>query len=411
MLHKNGIEFSLLTAGRSTTLVKDVTHEWNQYAKAMVYEAIQFTDDSSNVADAVLHATEICSKSTSSKAKKTMFVITDGYDDTPRKLRMSLSYAESVGIQTIGLGVGYFSDAIMSYFPNYVVVNNPKILPDGLRQFYCGEGTVDSTEKAIKYQIEEEKYVQHGGKTFSKLEEVWKENMAEVYKEEVEKTKHALYLAMSPARTAFNVMSIDLCFVMDTTGSMTPHIVSAKKYILKMTNDIKKNVEEKCGRQAKLRVGFVSYKVVGNTGHLQNQPFTENIAQVKSVLDTVRASGGRGHEDKYDGMSKAMSFTWESTARFLVLIGDVPGYENKTAEMPVLVGRIAATNIHLMYVSISSYTDNERNQFKAAYLKQAPPKMKSKGFLELDLKNTNDSDKLQDMITDNIDEVICSEFL
>ena len=433
MLHKNGIEFNLLTAGSSTTLVKSAANEWNQLSKAKVYEAIQFIDDSTNLAEAVLYASTLTGTSRSSKSKNTLFIITDGYDSTPKKLQMSLSYAESIGIQTIGLGVGFFTDAIFSYFPNYVVVNHPDSLPKALQQFYCGEATVDLSQSAIQYQIEEEEScIESNGEKLTTLQMVWGKNMADVYAKQVDKIRTALYLAMSPARSACNTMSIDVCFVMDTTGSMTSYISSAKKYVIKMTDDIKKNVQV-YGKTAKLRVAYVSYKNVGNAGHLQTQRFTEDIKQVEAVLKTVRASGGRGDEDKYDGINMAMSLNWEGTIRFLVLIADMPGYKNRAADMPDLIGKIATNNIHLMYVSIVKpvsrlaslllkstptkrdatrvYTEAECKAFRQYYFNVAPLNMKNKGFMELNLKDDDDSDKLMNMITKSIDEVICSEFL
>ena len=410
VLHKNSIEFNLLTAGSSTTIVKSAAAEWNQLSKARVYEAIQFIDDSTNLADAVLYASTLTGKSASSKSGKTMFIITDGYDSAPKKLEMSLSYAESIGIQTIVLGVGYFTDSF-SYFPNYVFVNDPDNLPVALQGFYSGEAAVDVPESKIEYQIEEERLVDCDGEKLTSLEMIWNKKLEMVYEKQVEKTKNALYFAMSPVRSGCNAMSIDLCFVMDTTGSMGCHIDAAKRYVLQMTNDIKRNVEMSSGKTAKLRVAYVSYKNVGNMGHLQNQPFTENVSEVEAVLKTVRSSGGRGDEDKYDGMNLAMSFNWTGTVKFLVLIADMPGYRDRTSYMPALVGKIAANNIHLMYVSIRSSTDAECRDFKRFYLAAAPANMKEKGFMEVNLKNTNDSDKLKDLLIQGIDYIICSEFL
>ena len=414
MLHNNSIEFNLLTAGSSTTIVKSAASEWNQLSKAKAYEAIQFTDDSTNLADAVLYASTLTGKSASSKSGKTMFIITDGYDSAPKRLEMSLSYAESIGIQTIGLGVGYFTDAF-SYFPNNVFVNDPNHLPKALMQFYCGESTVVVPESEIKYQIEEESSIDCNGEKLTSLEMIWRKKLALVYEKQVENTRVALDLEMRPIHSKCNTMNIDLCFVMDTTGSMGSHITSAKKYVVQMTNDIKKNVEINSGKTTKLRIAYVSYKIRGDPGHLENQPFTEDVSQVHNLLSKVRASGGScvspPYEDKYDGMTTAMSLNWEGAVKFFVLIADMPGKTNMAQFMPGVVGKIATNNIYLMFVSITSSTDAECKDFKRYYLDAAPANMKDKGFMELNLKNTNDSDKLKDMLTDSIGFVICNEFL
>lgn len=330
-----------------------------------------------------------------------------------KKLEMSMSYTKSCGVQN----VGYFTvlaispTLFFSCFLKYFVVNNPTSLTIGLHKFYCGEGANDLSESAFEFQMERESTVEHKGEKLTSLEQVWRKNMQDVYSKQVENVRKALYLAISPAARKCNVMSIDLCFVMDTTGSMTPHIEAAKAYIRKMSVDIKRNVESSSGKTAKLRIGFVSYKVAGNVGHLQNQPFTENIADIHNMLLTVRASGGRGNEDKYDGVLKAVNFSWEGIVKFLVLIGDVPGYENRTQALLNLIGSIARKEIYVMYVAITSRTNAECETFRRSYIQNAPQKMKSNGFKVLNLWNTNDSKKLEEMITGGIDKIICSEFL
>lgn len=429
VLQRNGIEFNLLTVGSSVSVVKEFDQEWDYESKARAYEAIDFTETSSMLSDAIMHTIRLYSTSKSSRGSKTMFILTDGYASAPYKLRMSVSHAESLDIQVIALGVGFFTDAIFRYFPNYIVVNNPKMLAKGLHRFYCGEGQNEVPNSELKYKVEQETSVKHEGQELTKLEQIWSKNMKEFYKNKVEEiNKNALYMAINPIRKSCNSMSIDLCFVLDTTGSMGPYIEMAKKYIVKMTTDIKQNVMSQSGRTAILRVGFISYKIRGQAGNLQEQSFTENILEVQKMVQTLKASGGSsgGVEDKYEAIEKAMSLKWQSGVKFMVLIADWPGhglwctgpslkkndnYPERAGDMPGLVTQIAKAEIHMMYVSITNKTDYERKNFRDQYLKSAPKKMQKKGFLELDIKNNNDAKHLQGMITKEINQIICSEFL
>ena len=104
-ISSNNIDFALYTAGSNTTVVKAFSEEWDDTAKAKMYEFIQFNDDSSNISDAVFYAARISSER-GARVEKTIYIITDGYPSAPKKLRHSLAYAESLGIHTVAVGVG-----------------------------------------------------------------------------------------------------------------------------------------------------------------------------------------------------------------------------------------------------------------------------------------------------------------
>ena len=397
-----------------------------------MYSSLTFEDDSSNLADVILFASfRINQKQATNQTERVVFIITDGYAAAPSKLKMSLSYAESLGIQTIAVGAGNFNDAIFEYFPNYVVVSDPHRLPGGLRKLFTGAGTADIPDSAM-YMIQEERSIEHKGKTYTEIDEIWKEVMEPIFQEQISATRKALYLAIKPAAVKCNAISVDLCFVLDSTKSMKEYITNAKSYIREIVRHTKDNVSRICGKTTDVRLGFVSYKSKGDKGHLLCQPFTDDVKVVEEMLDSVQATGGRivrpkdiiqtlkenqrkwGFEDKYDGIKKAMSFKWEGAIKFMVLIADVPGNQDKEADMPKLVAEIACNHIHLMFVSITDSTDKEREMFKESYHKAAPESMQEKGFVELDICArgfTNYTTNLEDLIMQRIDDIISSEFM
>ncbi|RGB24067.1 hypothetical protein C1646_515501 [Rhizophagus diaphanus] len=117
-------------------------------------------------------------------------------------------------------------------------------------------------------------------------------------------------------------MEVDLCFVMDCTGSMGGHIEGAK-------NSIKKVVEymENMEPAIKIRVGFCGYRDhCDGSNRLQIFDFTYSCDEFKNRLSGVSASGGGDSpEDVLGGLNAAVtSMTWRNPTRVLLHIGDYP---------------------------------------------------------------------------------------
>ena len=77
--------------------------------------------------------------------------------------------------------------------------------------------------------------------------------------------------------------------------------------------------------------------------------------------------------------------------------------------MPGLVSKIAKKKIYLFYVNIKSFTDYERNNFRKQYIRSAPEDMKEKGFQELKIDSTDDGEKLAELITESVQNIIIAD--
>lgn len=147
-LNNCDVRFSLLTADAVAQVVKAPNEPWGSVTKARTVAAIRFDGRSSNLADAVMFASELAMKDATSQTIKIVFVLTDGFDSAPQNLQRSLEHAYNEDVMVVGVGIGYFTDGIFNSFPFYVVVNDPKYLPDGLRTFFNGEGRSDQPQSA-----------------------------------------------------------------------------------------------------------------------------------------------------------------------------------------------------------------------------------------------------------------------
>lgn len=421
------MRFALLTTDAKVRVVKLPGEEWDPVRKARAAADIRFDGPTSNTADALMFAVELMKKQGASRrTENIVFVLTDGFDTAPQRLKMSLAHASSENVMVVGLGIGYFTDGIISSFPHYVVVNNFELLPDGLRQFFSGDVTLQRPESAymtnLKKEIQQRQEDEVG---ILDTDDLWLSNMKRVYEEQVAEMNQHLRFANAPLIRLSSQLKIDICFVMDTTGSMRRHLKQAKNYIKTLAENIKAHVRE-IGKSAILRVGFVSYKFFGNKGHLENVPFTDNIDDFQRKVENIKCGGGAAfskNEDTCGGLIEAMEFTWSGTAKFLVLIGERPdhmlncpgcspltgchGVQRVRNEILRLVRKMALEKINLFCVRITRYTAEDEERFEEEYKKVSP----SGGFSLLDISGSGADTKLKSMIEDEIKNVIALDFM
>ncbi|PKC69631.1 hypothetical protein RhiirA1_415372 [Rhizophagus irregularis] len=117
-------------------------------------------------------------------------------------------------------------------------------------------------------------------------------------------------------------MDVDLCFVMDCTGSMGSYIEGVKNSIKKVV-DYMANMEP----AIRIRIGFCGYRDhCDGSNRLQIFDFTNSPENFKNSLSGVSASGGGDTpEDVLGGLDAAVSrMTWRNDIRVLLHIGDCP---------------------------------------------------------------------------------------
>ena len=125
---------------------------------------------------------------------------------------------------------------------------------------------------------------------------------------------------------------VDLCFVVDTTGSMSPFIGAARAALI----DTVRALAAKSG--VDLRVGLVEYRdhpPQERSFVTRHHALTSDLARTQKVINGLRADGGGdAPEAVYDGVSEAALLTeWRPhSCRFILLVGDAPphGYAAPT---------------------------------------------------------------------------------
>lgn len=132
------------------------------------------------------------------------------------------------------------------------------------------------------------------------------------------KMKTQLDLASKRAK---KLKTLDLCFVLDLTGSMGWWLETLRT---KMQEIIDDNLQ-RMGDFARVRVAIVGYRDYDDdTPHVVH-PFTTDVDQIKVFLQDLDAQGGGDRcEDVLTGLEEAVKLEWSSTAKVLYLLSQTP---------------------------------------------------------------------------------------
>ncbi|PKY12622.1 hypothetical protein RhiirB3_510223 [Rhizophagus irregularis] len=118
-------------------------------------------------------------------------------------------------------------------------------------------------------------------------------------------------------------LKVDLCFVLDCTGSMSSYIDAAKNCIQQVVEHM-----EQINPTIKLWVGFCGYRDhCDGSDRIQILDFTDSYSIFKSYLsDKVKATGGGdAPEDVLGGLDAAIDkMKWTHRTRVLLHLGDAP---------------------------------------------------------------------------------------
>jgi len=117
---------------------------------------------------------------------------------------------------------------------------------------------------------------------------------------------------------------INVCFVVDCTGSMRRHIEAVKFQIFGIVREMAARLPS-----SMMHIAFVGYRDHGDTIRLEEFPFTTSATEFKNFVDTVGAwgCGGDVPEDVLGGLQTALNLDWSiggAATRVLIHIGDAP---------------------------------------------------------------------------------------
>lgn len=167
--------------------------------------------------------------------------------------------------------------------------------------------------------------------------------------------------------------SLQICFLLDATGSMKDEIDQLKDVIYSIHHRINSNP-----LKPKTSFSTVAYRDISDDYHYKKFDFTEDIDQFQINLEEIRAGGGGDYpEDMDKGLEVTMDqLSWKKDAlKFVFLIGDAPPHldynrdkdyvwaMNKAREEGIMICPIGASGLRpigeFIYRQIGILTNGE----------------------------------------------------
>lgn len=117
-----------------------------------------------------------------------------------------------------------------------------------------------------------------------------------------------------------NAQSLDILFMMDSTGSMALYITETKNVISKLVKETKSAFPE-----AEIRVAMLAYRDITDKNRFEKFEFSKSIDEFENFVGKLCATGGGDTAEDINGaLQKAIEFNWESATRILFHIADAP---------------------------------------------------------------------------------------
>ena len=168
---------------------------------------------------------------------------------------------------------------------------------------------------------------------------------------------------------------VDICFLIDCTGSMSTYIREVKSVIHKVVNQLSTKFQDFA-----LRFAFVGYRDHGDgAGRVGVFKFSDGADAFKSFVDTVTATGGADEcEDVFGGLEEVGKLEWLHMSRVLFHIGDAPchgsrfhvgandsypGGDPRGLDITELMAQIARLNVNYYFAQITLSTTKMIEEF------------------------------------------------
>ena len=205
------------------------------------------------------------------------------------------------------------------------------------------------------------------------------------------------------------LITLELVFIMDITGSMTNYLNFAKTKIISIIDLITKN------STVQVSLGFVGYRdyLDSDCKYLIYPELTKDVKKVKEFISSAVTDGGGDCEDMVGGLNSALNYKWEGRSRFALLIADVPCHGIQFHEVPNfdrfpdgdteyniidIIKQFASKNINLVCLNLTDLTIKLYNNF-VDYYKQGK---KSNNTADIYVGYLGDeTTKLADLIVTN----------
>ena len=127
---------------------------------------------------------------------------------------------------------------------------------------------------------------------------------------------------------------VEICFVLDTTGSMSGLIQGAKRKIWTIANHIVQNQNA-----PEVRFSLIAYRDIGDAYVTQITPLTDDLDAIQQTLNTFQAQGGGDHPESvnqalFESIQKIKWSDDKAVSKIVFLVGDAPPHMDYKQDVP-----------------------------------------------------------------------------
>ena len=346
---------------------------WNQIPKENSKDHKE--EYSSNDHNAILCAVELLKQKSSGTKGKKIFVFSDGHSSSPLDVTNCIQYADQNNIEVFGIGTGYETFGFENY-SKWITAVNPGELPNAIRNYYSSNFIPKAPENLRSLKLKEENQT-----SISRVIKEGQNRVAFPQLTEVLQSERELRIERGDG-----ALSVDICFTVDVTGSMKAVLPSIKAQIITISSGIQKFLKEQFGETPIV----LRYAVLGYRDFKEYKSdwieldFVEDLNVLTSFINSsvFQARGGSDiPEDVLGGLYESCLLSWNSKARYIVLVCDAPAhglhqnlsltddhsYENHPSKLKIetVIDKITENDIGLIVTQISPHLTNYMiNQFQ-----------------------------------------------
>jgi len=172
---------------------------------------------------------------------------------------------------------------------------------------------------------------------------------------------------------------IDICFLVDCTGSMASWITEVKDNVKAIAR-----ASERFCNEGIVRVGFCGYRDIGDNEQYVNVNFTEinQLHEFESRVGQIKAGGGGDTpEDIVGGLRQVLALDWYGSTRVVIHIADAPchgeEYHDCRDDYPngdpsgtrpeELLERLRDKRTHYFFIEITQDTRTMTRKFQSVF--------------------------------------------
>lgn len=320
------VNVGIVVFGKEVHLIKTNEQSWDATCTFTLMQALQLDQqDDTKDADAIEVAIDLLDQSRT-RGEKKIFILTDGYSNCGHQLALVQQRAEDHGIDLVAMAIGIDQTNLKSIYKRYLQCATVYGLPKALRSLFEQDNQLTELEWPSTETNNEPNL---GMTTADKINLFDEISHNKIFSDLVTDMNNQRQIMITTSGSLPSTMTVDICFCLDCTGSMSRWLEAAKAQMTDVIDGIQKRIATNYPSVVlKLRFAIVGYRDVNDQPQFFIHDFTEDVGKIHQFLKNLKAQGGGDvAEDVLGALDQCLNMTWsETNARFIVLITDAPGH-------------------------------------------------------------------------------------